>query len=164
MRQKIRSAWNEGAGLIIYTGHASIHQWGAEQFLHLEDLGSLQNGNRLPLLLEMTCFTSSFQVPGFATLDESLLRHPKGGAVGAWGSTGLGIATGHATLAESFLAQVLGKNTSIGEAALMAKLELAIQNPDHLDLIDTFTLLGDPGTKMNLSVGKDLFYLPLIQQ
>jgi hypothetical protein len=164
MRQKIRSAWNEGAGLIIYTGHASIHQWGAEQFLHLEDLSSLQNGNRLPLLLEMTCFTSSFQVPGFATLDESLLRHPKGGAVGAWGSTGLGIATGHATLAESFLAQVLGKNTSIGEAALMAKLELAIQNPDHLDLIDTFTLLGDPGTKMNLSVGKDLFYLPLIQQ
>jgi hypothetical protein len=41
---------------------------------------------------------------------------------------------------------------------------MAIQNSDHLDLVDTFTLLGDPATQLNLTVGDDLFYLPLIQQ
>jgi len=164
IRQGILSAWNTGAALTIYTGHASIHQWGVEQFLHLEDVSGLHNGDRLPLVLEMTCFTSSFHVPGFATLDEALLRHPGGGAVGTWGSTGLGIATGHSTLAESFLDRAIVDGADFGTAALAGKLNLAIRNPDHLDLVDTFTLLGDPAMKLNLTVGEDSFYLPLIQQ
>ena len=164
IRQGILSAWNTGAALTIYTGHASIHQWGVEQFLHLEDVSGLHNGDRLPLVLEMTCFTSSFHVPGFATLDEALLRHPGGGAVGTWGSTGLGIATGHSTLAESFLDRAIGDGADFGTAALAGKLNLAIRNPNHLDLVDTFTLLGDPAMKLNLTVGEDFFYLPLIQQ
>jgi hypothetical protein len=164
VRQGILSAWNTGSALATYFGHASIHQWGVEQYLHLEDVNGLHNGHRLPLVLEMTCFTSSFQVPGFETLDEALLRHPGGGAIGTWGATGLGIATGHATLAESFLEAAIGERADFGTAALSGKLDLAIRNPDHLDLIDTFTLLGDPATKLNLAVGEDLFYLPLIQQ
>jgi hypothetical protein len=164
IRQEILSAWNSGSAVNLYTGHASIHQWGVESFLHLEDVSGLHNGSRLPLVLEMTCFTSSFQVPGFETLDEALLRHPGGGAIGTWGATGLGIATGHATLAKTFLEHVLGKGADFGASALAGKLEMATQNPDHLDLVDTFTLLGDPATKMNLAVGDDLFYLPLIQQ
>jgi hypothetical protein len=164
IRQGILSSWNTGSALAIYTGHASIHQWGVESFLHLEDVSSLHNGFRLPMVLEMTCFTSSFHIPGFATLDEALLRHPGGGAIGTWGATGLGIATGHATLAEIFLERAITEAADFGSAALAGKLEMAIQNPDHLDLVDTFTLLGDPATQLNLTVGDDLFYLPLIQQ
>ena len=137
-------AWNEGAGLIMYTGHASIHQWAVENFLHLEDVEDLVNGGRLPVLLEMTCFTGSFQVPGFPTLDEALVRHPEGGAIAVWGSTGLGIATGHHWLAEGFMDSIYRQGVvELGTAVLAGKIHLATTNA-NLDLIDTFTLLGDP--------------------
>lgn len=143
-KEDVLQAWNEGSGLIMYTGHASIHQWAVEVFLHLQDVEGLVNGGRLPVLLEMTCFTGSFQVPGFPTLDEALVRHPEGGAIAAWGSTGLGIATGHHWLAEGFMDSIYGQGAvELGIAVLAGKIHLATTNA-NLDLIDTFTLLGDP--------------------
>ena len=108
----------------------------------------------------MTCFTGSFQMPGNATLDEDLLRHPGGGAVAVWGSTGLGVSTGHHWLAEGFMDTIFTYGISdIGTATLAGKLNLAAVgvNPD---LIDTFTLLGDPATKLERSFQN---YIPLTQ-
>jgi hypothetical protein len=142
--QELLDAWDIGESLVMYTGHASIHQWAIEIFIHLDDVGGLSNGARLPLVLEMTCFTGSFQVPGFPTLDESLLRHPGGGAVAVWGSTGLGIATGHHWLAEGFMNSVYKEGqVNLGAATFAGKLHLATTSA-YPDLLDTFTLLGDP--------------------
>jgi hypothetical protein len=111
-------------------------------------------------VLEMTCFTGSFQVPGFQTLDENLVRQPNGGAVAAWGSSGLGIATGHQWLAEGFLNSVYEDGPGeLGFAALSGKLNLATIGA-YTDLIDTFTLLGDPATKLERSYTT---YMPITQ-
>jgi len=155
--------WNDGTGIIMFTGHASVHQWAAERFIHLEDISALKNKARLPVVLEMTCFTGSFQVPAFPTLDEALLRYSDGGAVAVWGPTGLGVATGHESLAEGFYESIFqGGQRNIGTATLSGKLHLSTQNPGSPDLIDTFTLLGDPATRLNQSHTR-LIYLPLVQ-
>ncbi|HJW89182.1 MAG TPA: C25 family cysteine peptidase [Anaerolineales bacterium] len=164
IHQSLLENWNAGAGLVMYTGHASIHQWAAEQFLHLEDIPNLQNGVRLPLVLEMTCFTGSFQVPGFPTLDESLLRSAEGGAIAVWGPTGLGIATGHEALAEGFLRSLAQDQADLGTAALAGKLNLLKRAPVFADLVDTFTLFGDAFTRLALQPGDEINFLPLIQQ
>jgi hypothetical protein len=159
-RQQVKDMWDEGNGLIMFTGHSSIHQWAHEIFFHLNDIPSLENGHKLPVALEMTCFTGSFQVPGFETLDENLLRHPGGGVIAAWGSTGLGIATGHQWLAEGFLNSVYKDGTGeLGLATLAGKINLAGIGA-YSDLIDTFTLLGDPATKLERSY---ITYLPITQ-
>lgn len=147
-REALIEAWNTGSSLIMYTGHSSIHQWAVENFIHLNDVPGLTNAQKLPVLLEMTCFTGSFQVPGFPTLDESLLRSESGGVVAAWGSSGLGIATGHRWLAKGFMGSVynLG-NANLGSATLAGRLNVAAANV-YLDLIDTFNLLGDPATTL----------------
>ena len=146
----LEKAWNLGSSLMIYSGHASIVQWAAENFIHIEDFPDLVNEHRLPVLLDLTCFTGSFQVPGFETFDEALLRHPTGGVVAAWGSTGLGISTGHLKLGEGFLADTYSNPASnLGSATLTGKLKLA-ETGYYPDLIDTFTLLGDPATQMLL--------------
>lgn len=164
VRADLLESWNAGAGLIMYTGHASVHQWAVENFLHLDDVTGLGNAARLPVILEMTCFTGSFQSPGFSTLDEALLRHPQGGAVAAWGPTGLGVATGHDSLADGFLSILLeGAQAELGFAILSGKTNLAVQHPYHADLIDTFTLLGDPATRFVTPAALNLTYLPLIQ-
>jgi hypothetical protein len=162
VRASVLGQWNSGAGLMTYSGHSSIHQWAVEQFLHLDDIPTLNNGGRLPVLLELTCFTSMFQEPFVPTLDESLLRHPNGGAVAVWGATGLGVATGHDALAKGFLQSLFPDGVAdLGTATLAGKLNLSITAPDHLDLLDTFVLLGDPATQFYFPAGMTLTYLPL---
>jgi len=164
--QDILSRWNSGAGLILFNGHASDLQWAAERLFHRDDAPALSNGPRLPVVAEMTCFTGSFHVPDYATLDETLLRHPDGGAVAVWGATGLGVATGHTHLANGFLASLYQQGQAgLGAAALAGKLNLA-QSGNYPDLLDTYMLFGDPATQADLTLAPwaSAQYLPLIQR
>jgi hypothetical protein len=168
-RSEVQQAWDAGSGLIMYTGHSSVYFWAHEYFLHLNNVPGLENGQKLPVVLEMTCFTGSFQFPynpddprynAPATLDEALLRHPAGGAVAVWGSTGLGVSTGHHWLAEGFMNTIYRDGISeIGKAALAGKLNLVSVGTSP-DLIDTFNLLGDPATKLERSIQN---YIPITQ-
>ncbi|GJM41350.1 MAG: hypothetical protein DHS20C20_16320 [Ardenticatenaceae bacterium] len=166
VQMQIQQTWQNGQGVMVYTGHASIHQWGAERFFHLDDVTNLQNGSRLPVLLQMTCFTGSFAQPFWDTLDESLLRHPDGGVVAVWGATGLGVGTGHDALAGGFLQAVIGADeVRVGTAVLAGKLNLLTNKPQHLDLLDTFTLFGDPATQYNTDFWAGIpVYLPAISK
>lgn len=145
---------NGGSGALIYTGHASIHQWGAESFLHISNISGLANGQKLPFLLEMTCLTASFQVPGLSVIDEVFLRSPTGGAVAVWGSTGMGVSDGYEVLGRTLLDQVynLGEER-LGPAALTARLALAGALPNRQGMVDAYTLLGDPATRVGLRTG-----------
>jgi hypothetical protein len=165
-RSDVQQAWDAGSGLLMYTGHSSIYFWAHEELLHLHTIPNLENGQKLPVVLEMTCFTGSFQFPddpihnATATLDEEMLRHPGGGAVAVWGSTGLGVSTGHHWLAEGFMKTIYQDGISeIGKAALAGKLNL-VSVGTSLDLIDTFNLLGDPATKLERSYQ---IYMPQTQ-
>lgn len=138
-QQAIRTDWNAGAGLLLYNGHSSVRQWDAARLFHRDDVAALCNAGRLPVVLEMTCFTGLFHEASGTTLDESLLRAATGGAVAVWGATGLGIATGHHYLAQGFLASVFQSPAgTIGAATLSGKLALAASASSALDLLDTF--------------------------
>jgi hypothetical protein len=161
IRQGLLDDWNAGTGLIMYTGHSSVHQWAVERFFHQEDVAGLTNGDRLPVVLEMTCFTGSFHLPGLPALDESLLRHPSGGALAVWGPTGLGLSTGHGDLADGFLESVIRQGQPrIGPATLAGKVNLMAHHPEFSDLVDTFTLLGDPATQLPITPGTKPIYFP----
>jgi hypothetical protein len=163
-RRAITATVNAGLGLLVYNGHASMRQWAGERLFHMDDANQLTNGGRLPVVLSMTCFTGSFHDAGLSTLDESLVRRVGGGAIGAWGPTGLGIANGHDALAEGFLARMyVNRQPDVGAAILAGKLELAATG-QHLDLIDTFTWLGDPATRVNLATPSVTLNLPFIRR
>ena len=155
--QKVTARWTSGASLIMFNGHASIHQWAVERFMHVDDISSLRNGAQLPVVLGMSCFTSSFQINDEPTLDESLVRSESGGAIAVWGPTGLGVSTGHDALASGYFESVYQENNPrLGDATLAGKLKLAQVQPEYDDLIDTFTLLGDPAMKINMATGRYL--------
>ncbi|MFT5195981.1 MAG: hypothetical protein ACI9EW_002907 [Cellvibrionaceae bacterium] len=145
VQTRITEEFNQGNGHLIYVGHSTVHQWADENFIHISQVEGLTNQTRLPIVLEMTCFTGSFHMAGLDSLDEALLRHPTGGAIGVWGATGLSVTTGHDSLAEGYL-EVLatGGNPVVGEATLAGKLKLMTDKPRHADLVDAYTFLGDP--------------------
>ncbi len=152
-QQAILTRWNAGTGLILFNGHSSVRQWSAERLFHRDDVAALHNGSELPVVLEMTCLTGLFHEPGGTTLDETLLRAAQGGAVAVWGATGLGVANGHRQLAEGFLTSALQRQEgTIGAGTLSGKLALVASGSSALDLVDTFTLLGDPAMHLNLTL------------
>ncbi|MGC8879602.1 MAG: C25 family cysteine peptidase [Anaerolineae bacterium] len=147
LKNALVNAINNGAGLVTYFGHSSWHQWAVENLFHINDVARLNNGMRLPVALEMTCFTAFFHHPQYPTLDESLVRRGQGGVVAAWGSTGLGVTVGHSRLHHGFYTAVRAGSggARLGAGTLAGKLEVWGSGVD-LDLLDTFTLLGDPAT------------------
>lgn len=163
LRSALLSNWDQGGLLVQFTGHSSWQQWAAEWFFHLDDLAGLHNDRRWPIVVEMTCFTSTFHRPE-PTLDASLVRLPGGGAVATWGPTGLGVSTGHGKLDEGFFQAVFADNAdTVSQAALAGKVALAATG-QNLDLLDTFTLLGDPATRFNRTIvpWQNQVHLPII--
>lgn len=166
LRSALLVRFNYGASLITFHGHSSWHQWAVESLFHLNDIASLYNQQRLPVVLEMTCFTGFFHHPEYPTLDESLVRRSGGGAIAAWGSTGLGISTGHARLQAGFLQAIFDQGeTNLGAAVLAGKTTLYATG-SNLDLLDTMTLFGDPALKLHLTVTPVKYtsqvYLPFV--
>ncbi len=173
LRATFLNNFNYGASLVTFHGHSSWLQWAEEGLLRYypppytgpDDLTAMRNQYRLPVVLEMTCFTGSFHRPEVATFDESLLNLAGGGAVAVWGSTGLGVSTGHTALQAGFYRAIYEQGQrSLGAAILSGKMELAGSGA-HQELLDTFTLFGDPALRLNFTVVpySNHIYLPIIQ-
>ncbi|MEP7198755.1 MAG: C25 family cysteine peptidase [Chloroflexota bacterium] len=168
MRNAITTALNTGALFANYIGHASSYQWANEGIFANEgaqpyqpDLFSqINNGNRTPIVLELTCRTSQFNLPGSTTLGESFIRADGRGAVADWGSTGLGVNTGHGVMASAFYQAIFTNNVRrIGLAINSSKATL-IGYGFYNDLVDEFTLFGDPA--MTIQLPLRTLYLPVI--
>lgn len=176
LRASFVNSLNQGAGFLTFHGHSSWLQWATEGILRLypdppfpasypNDLLLFQNQIRLPVVLEMTCFTASFHRPEYTTLDEGMLTMAGGGALAVWGSTGLGLATGHTRLQSGFYDALNQGETTLGALTLAGKTNL-YSSGIYLDLLDTFILLGDPATQLNLALTpfSNSLYLPVIQR
>jgi hypothetical protein len=166
-RTNLMNSWNNGQALMVYIGHSSAHQWAAERLIHYNDVPSISNGGKMPVLLELTCFTTAFHLHSLQTLDEALFRRPANAAIAVWGPSGLGISHGHVALAEGFLDELLFSNPArMGDAALAGKLSLAANIFAYADMLDTYHLLGDPYTKFNkpATVTSNAIYLPLVRK
>ncbi|MEW5960142.1 MAG: C25 family cysteine peptidase, partial [Chloroflexota bacterium] len=174
LRSTFLNNFNQGAGFITFHGHSSWLQWAVEGLFRYywdsnpvyNDLVTLRNQYRLPVVLEMTCFTASFHRPEYSTLDESLLRFSGGGAVAVWGSTGLSISTGHRSLQSGFDQAIYQQGErNLGAAILAGKINLYATG-FHQDLLETFTLLGDPALNLNFTITPfaNHIYLPIIQR
>ncbi len=150
-RQAIRTAINDGALLVNYVGHSSITWWAAEILLGINDVPSLTNGDRLPVMLPMTCYDGYFHSPLISSLGETIVRANGRGAVASWSATGQGVATGHDQMHRGFFEAIFRSGVrQLGPATLAGKMQLYKNDLRFRDLIDTYGLLGDPGLELLL--------------
>ena len=163
--------WNSGTGLVVFNGPASIQQWATRDqtngnfidFFHFNDIATLTNGSKLPVVLDMTCFTGAYQTAGLETVDEGLVLAANGGALATWGSTGMGLTANHEYLAEGFIAAIVSHpNARLGQAALQGKLTLIANNPLNSYLVDSFNLLGDPTSILSFNDVQSCNFIPSV--
>lgn len=159
-----------GALLVSFIGHASLDRWTHEHiFLNrnrtfpamtlASSISTLNNGDRLPVILSMTCLDGYWIYPDNlsdpsrtigpqSSIIEDLQRVGGKGSVGAFSPTGLGVATGHDALERGFLDSLfVAGNWELGAAAQSAKMRL-YQSGSNFDLLNTFTIFGDPALQM----------------
>lgn len=160
----ITSTLNQtGALFVNYIGHAGVNRWGDESFLVNADVATLNNLDRLPIILSMTCLDGYWIYPGTSGLMETMLRAANGGSVASFSPTGLGVSTGHDRLERGLLTAVFQQGAyRLGWAAQAGKLALYTAGQDY-DLIDTFTVFGDPALRLPSGRGYQV-YLPLVRR
>ncbi len=154
----IIDAFNTGRLLINYAGHGATQLWAGERLLQLSSIPSLNNADKLPFLVPMTCLEGYYIIPSppdnnFEALAEALVRHAAGGAIASWSATGLGLASGHDYLDRGIFEAVFDKDIiELGPATAYAKMYLATSpaGPSYTDLLNTYTLFGDPATRLNV--------------
>lgn len=167
VRAALLSHWNQGALMINWVGHSSFQQWEHGRLFHIDDLPALTNANRLPVVVEMTCYTGHFAhpVPWQTALDEALVRRPGAGAVAAWGSSGEGVGSDHTALHAALYQGLFGSDApSLGVATTVARAAQA--GGPGAYLVDTYHLFGDPAlTLSRISVPwLASLYLPLVEK
>lgn len=75
---QIANAINDGRFYTLYIGHGDVTLWGQPQFT-TKDISTLSNGNLLPVVFSISCFTGKFDQNDFA---QKFLKHKNGGCVG----------------------------------------------------------------------------------
>ncbi len=145
-RSSLFTALGGGVDLVTYLGHGGLDRLAAAGLLVSEDVAGLTNAPRLPVVAALTCSVNRFEVPGFSSLGEELVRQP-GGGVAAWSASGLSYHVEGRALGSWFLRE-LGKpaNPRLGDAVLAALRD--VSRSGVAATLDLYTLLGDPATRV----------------
>lgn len=162
-RDRTLALLNQGSGTVTFFGHAHEWQWAltnlAQEPSHLIELfevDTLTNGDRLPVVLAMTCVSSLFQKPANSgtTIDERMVLHPNGGAVAVWGPTGRGVSYGHGLLQKGFYQQLWDAaspgRAPVGLLAQAGYMELFLRGNCCQSTLRTYVVLGDPLTQVRV--------------
>ncbi len=141
---EILSSLRDGVGLVNYVGHGSMNVWAQEKIFQTADVAGLSQTEALPLMVTMTCLVGYFHHPQATSMGEELLFKPDGGVVAALVPTSETLAADQRFLAEGVYRHLYGDAPTVGEAIMLAKQDLPSDRDIMQDLIETFTLLGDP--------------------
>lgn len=141
-KQQIIRSINYGSLIVNYLGHGGEDGMAAERIFEKSDAQELNNENKYPLFITVTCELTRFDNPYRPTCGEYLYWNPKGGAIGLITTTRsifVNAAFGfNAALPEHLFAFDGGEYPSMAEAMRMAKVAEGNSN------LRVVSFIGDP--------------------
>lgn len=156
-RRYFLKKWNEGALLINYIGHGSSISMADEQVFLASDVANLQNGNRLPMFMAMSCTIGDFDDPLSKSLAEKLLLKDGGGTIGAVTASQESFIGANSQLNYGVIRNLFPESPGLpdpmGIALMLGKLD-ALPLPDssqhQVENNQKYNLLGDPALRLPL--------------
>ncbi len=150
-REQLRQGFLNGALLVNYMGHGGMDRLAQEGLLTVGDVGALNNAERLPVVMTLTCVAGRFDVPGYECVGEALVLQPAGGAVAFLGPSGLLLNGQSKALGEGFLQASLRPGERVlGDVAAEA-FRNATGTGSSAGLLELYNLLGDPALKLRVA-------------
>lgn len=156
--QAIINAVDEGCAICNYVGHGSTCRWMRELAFTCQDVASLNNADRYPLVVTNTCLNGCFnQATDDYSLAEELARAGGRGAIACWSYSGLSYSPYAAILAMCLYGALLHQgNYILGSAACQAKVQYLTMPFIHEDEALMLILFGDPALEMGFPARPDL--------
>lgn len=145
---------NNGVGFVNYFGHGSDILWADEHVLRVENVSSMHNSGKYPVITSFSCSVGKFDNPEVECLSEALVNASKAGAVAAISSARLAYANANENLATAFYGAFFdtllnaGDTSTIGMALVKAKITGSAES--HR----TYSVLGDPSIRHMKRSGK----------
>ena len=135
---------NNGVGYINWFGHGSEEVWADEHVLTPQNVVSLYNQGRYPIISSFSCSVGKFDVPGKNCLSAVLVKADRAGSIISISSTRLAYANANENLAINFYSSLFdtSRTTSAGMAYISAKAA------GYSDNHRSYALLGDPSICM----------------
>jgi hypothetical protein len=143
VRDEIAATVNEGCAFWMYVGHGNPTKIGDEDYFSTEDLGMLENGDKLPIFLAASCSVGKYDDVDTDSFSEKMLYTPDGGSIATICATA---ATGpdfNVNLMQYLIAELINENVTFGEALLNAKLTLFTAGQGSSSM-SKYNLLGSP--------------------
>jgi len=138
-----------GSLIVNYAGHGSIDTWSEDRLFSSEQIESLGNDGRQPMMILMSCLLGFFGHPERDAMAEELLLSEEGGAVAVFAPSSLTLSSDQGPLNRALLRVLLEEGAPpVGLAILEAKRSVAAETQGQRDVIETFTLLGDPAFRL----------------
>lgn len=144
-QRAIHDGIDEGRLLVHFIGHGGRYIWRTgppdlkknNDLFTLDDVSKLGNGERLPMILSMTCYSAPFDNPTEDSIGEKFLREPGKGAIAVFAASWRNSPS--ASYSKAVISNLLQPGATIGEALVRAKA----QTRDRT-LVEMYNLLGDP--------------------
>lgn len=150
---------DEGAVLTNFTGHGHVSEWASPYLFHTpdfrgserNDVEKLSNGDKLTFVSVLNCMSGYF--PGWEvdySIAEEFVRAKNKGAIACVASTSAGYPSEHQVLAKKIFEEFFNNgNKIVGSLVTAAKID-AYSEVFSRDIVETFTLFGDPSTELKL--------------
>jgi len=156
---ELQEFFNGGCGIMSYNGHGGGGVWDDNNIMDVPRVANLQNEGLYPFIANFTCYICQYDVKEWrSTLGEEFVFAEDKGALGVFGSTGLGWGISGGELQQSMSnALTSGAQLMQGDLMNISKiLFLGAQfgsSQSFLDNLDYATmmnmiLLGDPSAKL----------------
>ena len=146
---RIIAEFNQGAAIVNYVGHAALNVWAKEGVFSSADIAALRNGSKLPFVVTMTCLDGYFHHPQADCLAEELLLAEGKGALATFAPTSELLPNEQDALVKALFEALFASDApTLGEAVMRAKQSLPDGGRGYEDLVETYTLLGDPALRL----------------
>ena len=145
----IRHTINRGTVFLNFRGHAGSHDWE----VGMSDPIVLNNGNKLPVVLSMTCFTGENAKSEFRGFGEKFMYYGGKGAIGFVSTTGWSYEASGNDFGTYIIQSI--RNDSARKIGNFVKKAGKSMSQDSLSFavrhtVNCYKLLGDPAVKIKL--------------
>ncbi|MEO6696361.1 MAG: C25 family cysteine peptidase [Ignavibacteria bacterium] len=149
IKDSIVNAINKGTLFVNFRGHAGSHDWE----VMMNDPNTLSNGNKLPILVSLTCFTGENAKTDLRGFGERFMYLSGKGSIGFVGTTGWSFASTGNDFGTHIMQSIRQDSTrSMGDLLKVAgkKMSADSLNFQIRHTVNSYNLLGDPALKLNL--------------
>jgi hypothetical protein len=142
-RAKVKQEIEAGTTLTAFFGHSSTNQWSFNGLFTGPDAASLNNVGKPTVVTQWGCWNTYYVSPNEDSMGHQFMMEGARGAVAVMGASTLTNADSERQLAKLVFAR-LANGERLGDAVTNAKQEYAISNPNDLDVLLGWTVLGLP--------------------